>query len=455
MKRIAILLFCAAAAAGCAGKDYAMPPQPDMMLQEQIEEECAVDREWWKQYRDPGLDKCIALALERNIDLARSAITVNKALYRARQLGAELVPDFSASASAGSRKQLDSGISTRSYTASFGLSYEIDLWGKLRNAATAQEWEHRATEFDREAARLALLNSVANTWHGMAYTREAIALSKKTLASYQKISAIMREQYQAGKTSRLDADQAAQSVLAQRTSILSLEEQLAQQTQTLRDLLDLRPADKLPAEPPSLSSVPLPAVDLEVPVSALGLRPDLHAAESRIKGAFRSWNASRASLYPTVTIGGTLGASSSSQSSLFKTPFLNGLVTLNLPFLDWNRVQWDVRISRESFEDAKLAFRKALTAALNEVDRYHGDYVRARSQLEIAQAKHETDKRIEGFRRARYNEGAEDLKFWLEAINASHSSQMSALNAKYSAISAANALFEAQAARLSRKNAAR
>ncbi|MBR4423367.1 MAG: TolC family protein, partial [Mailhella sp.] len=177
--------------------------------------------------------------------------------------------------------------------------------------------------------------------------------------------------------------------------------------------------------------------------------------ESRIKGAFRSWNASRASLYPTVTIGGTLGASSNSQSSLFKTPFLNGLITLNLPFLDWNRVQWDVRISRESFEDAKLAFRKALTAALNEVDRYHGDYVRARSQLEIAQAKHETDKRIEGFRRARYNEGAEDLKFWLEAINASHSSQMSALNAKYSAISAANALFEAQAARLSRKNAAR
>ena len=103
MKRIAILLFCAAAAAGCAGKDYAMPQQPDMMLLEQIEEECTIDREWWKQYRDPGLDKCIALALERNIDLARSAITVNKALYRARQLGAELVPDFSASASAGSR----------------------------------------------------------------------------------------------------------------------------------------------------------------------------------------------------------------------------------------------------------------------------------------------------------------------------------------------------------------
>ncbi len=451
MKYIPILLLCAAAATGCSTKDYSMPPQADLMREDQIETEYAVDREWWKQYRDSGLERCITLALERNIDFARSAITVNRALYRARQLGSELVPSFTSSASASSRKQLDSGIATRSFNASFGLSYEIDLWGKLRSAATAQEWEYRATEFDREAARLALLNSVTNTWYGMAYTREAIRLSRETLKAYEKISAIMQEQYRVGKSGRLDADQAAQSVLSQRASVISLEGQLDQQTQTMRDLLDLRPGEDLPAVPPSLSSIPIPTVDLDVPVSALGLRPDLHAAEYRIMSAFRSWHATRASLYPTVTIGGTLGASSGSHSSLFKTPFLNGLITLNLPFLDWNRVQWDVRISKEAFEDAKLSFRKALTTALNEVDRYHSDFVHAREQFGLARAKHETDKRIESYRRTRYNEGADDLKYWLEAINTSHASQMSALNAKYSAISAANALFEAQAARLAKK----
>ena len=149
-----------------------------------------------------------------------------------------------------------------------------------------------------------------------------------------------------------------------------------------------------------------------------------------------------------LTIGGTIGASSDSQRSLFKAPFLNGLITLNLPFLDWNRVKWDVRISQASFEDAKLAFRKALTTALNEVSRHHADYQHAKEQLALLQAKHEADKRIESYRRTRYNEGADDLKYWLEAINTSHASQMSALNAKYSALASANALFEAQAARL-------
>ncbi|MBP3731204.1 MAG: TolC family protein [Mailhella sp.] len=451
MKQLPLFLLCTAIVTGCAGKDYSIPDQPELMTQQQIESAYSVNHEWWKQYRDDGLNRCISLALERNIDLARSAITVNKALYRARQIGAELVPSFSSSASTNSRKQLDSGDSTRSYSASFGLSYELDLWGKLRESASAQSWEYQATELDREAARLALINTATNTWYSMAYTREALGISRETLKAYEKISAIMREQYQAGKSDRLNAEQAEQSVLAQRASILSLEEQLDQQQQTMRDLLDLRPGESLPAVPPSLSSVPLPSVDLEVPVSALGLRPDLKAAEYRIMSAFRSWQASRASLYPTVTIGGTIGASSNSQSSLFKTPFLNGLISLNLPFLDWNRVKWDIRISQDSFEDAKLSFRKALTSALNEVDRYHRDFIHALSQLDLAQKKHETDKRIESYRRTRYYEGADDLRYWLEAINTSHNSQMSALNAKFNAISAANALFEAQAAQLTSK----
>ncbi len=451
MKQILPVVLFALVLSGCAGRDWQMPEQPDLETREQIEQAYTVDREWWKLYGDDGLDRCIALALERNIDLARSAITVNTALYKAHQIGADLVPSFSGSASMGSRKQLDTGNSTRSYSTSFGLSYEIDLWGKLRDSASAQEWEYHATEYDREAAKLALINSVANTWHNLAYTKEAIGLSKETLKAYEKISALEREAFRAGKKDRLNADQAEQSLLAQQNSIVALQTQLAQQEQTLRDLLDLRPGDALPRQAKTLSDTVIPSVDLDVPVSALGLRPDLKAAEYRIMGAFRSWSASRASLYPSVTIGGTLGSSSDSQRTLFKTSFLNGLVTLNLPFLDWNRVKWNVRISRESFEDAKLSFQKKLTGALNEVALYHREFTNALSQYELARKKHAADKRIEGYRRIRFSEGADDLKYLLDAINASHSSKMSALNAKYAAISAANALFEAQAGQLRRK----
>ena len=448
MKQLILALLSASLLCGCAGRDWQMQEQPDLMPRETVEQAYSVNPEWWELYEDDGLNRSVSLALERNIDLARSAIKVNTALYRANQLEAELVPSFSSSASMGSRKQLDSGNSSRSYSASFGLSYEIDLWGKLRDSASAQEWEMHATEQDREAARLALINSVANTWHNLAYTKEAIAISRETLKTYERLSAIEHEKYSAGKSDRLNADQAEQSLLAQKNSIVALQTQLAQQEQTLRDLLDLRPGDALPKQAKTLSEAKIPGVDLNVPVSALGLRPDLKAAEYRIMGAFRSWSASRAALYPSVTIGGTLGASSDSQRTLFRAPFLNGLVTLNLPFLDWNRVKWNVRISEASFEEAKLSFRKALTQALNEVARYDTEFTNALAQLDLAQKKHEADRRIENYRRIRFNEGADDLKDWLGAINASHASKMSALNAKYAAICAANAIFEAQAGQL-------
>ncbi len=446
------LLFCAASIlCGCAGRDWKMPEEPDLLDKEAVEQSYNVNRDWWKAYADSELDRCVALALERNADLARSAITVNTALYRANQINAELVPSFSGSAGMSSRKQLETGNSMRSYTSSFGLSYEIDLWGRLRDSASAQEWEYHATESDRDAARLALINSVANTWYSIAYTKEALEISRETLKAYEKISAIEHEKYRSGKTDRLNADQSEQSVIAQKNSIVSLQTQLAQQEQTLRDLLDLRPSDALPVQKKKLSDAAIPRVDLNIPVSALGLRPDLKAAEYRIKSAFRSWNASRESLYPSITIGGTLGSSSDSQRNLFRPSFLNGLITLNLPFLDWNRVKWNVRISEEAFEGAKIAFRKALTSALNEVALYHEEFKNALAQLELARKKHETDKRIEGYRRIRVDEGADDLKYLLDAINASQSSRMSALNAKYAVIRASNAIFEAQAAQLTEK----
>ena len=119
-----------------------------------------------------------------------------------------------------------------------------------------------------------------------------------------------------------------------------------------------------------LVAVKVPAVDLNVPVAALGARPDVQAAELRLQKAFSNYEASKKDLYPTLSIGGTLGASATSSADWFTSPFVSGLLSLKLPFLDWNRVKWNMRISEADFEDAKLAFEKSLATSLNEIDRY-------------------------------------------------------------------------------------
>ena len=388
------------------------------------------------------------MALERNIDLARSAITVNRALYQARQLGAELVPWFSGSGVAGSRTALDRGHATRSVDASFGLSYELDLWGRLRDAASAQSWEFHATEQDREATKLALVNSVVNTWYSMAYTSRALELSRQSLAYYEQLLTIMRNKFQAGQTDGLDPAQTEQSLLAQKTTVLTLEEQLREERQTLRDLLNLRPQEELNLPLPDLLAVNVPAVDLNVPIEALGARPDVNAASFRLLSAFRNQRAARADLFPTVSIGGTLGATATSASDLFSSSFLSGLVNFTLPFLDWNRVKWNVKIAEADYEDAKLAFTKSVTTALNEVSLYYSALGNAEQQFENIKKKYDADLRVEAYRKARYDQGADELKDWLEALKACNDSRLSVLERKYGVISASNAIWQAMGGRI-------
>ena len=442
-------LLCAALllVSGCATRDYQIPSQ-GILSESQIEENFRIDREWWKQYHDPSLDRLVATALERNIDLARSAVTVNKALYQARQFGADLVPTFSGSGSAGSRTALDTGTATRSFDASFGLAYELDLWGRLRDSTSAQVWEYHATTQDREATKLALINSVVNTWYSMAYTSRALELSRESLGYYERLLRIMQEKFRSGQTDGLDPAQTEQSLLAQKTTVLTLEEDLRTEKQTLRDLLNLRPDEELDLPLPDLLAVKVPPVDLNVPVAALGARPDVNAAEYRLLSSFRNESAARADLFPSLTIGGTLGASASSGSDLFRSSFINGLISLNLPFLDWNRVKWNVKIAEADFEDARLAYEKSVTGALNEVALYYSSLENAEQQFENIQKKYDADRRVEAYRKARYEQGADELKDWLEALKALNDSRLAVLERKYGIISASNAVWQAMGGRI-------
>ena len=445
----ALPLLCAALLllSGCAGRDYQIPDE-GILSESRMEERYRIDREWWTQYHDEALNRLVAAALERNIDLARSAVTVNRALYQARQIGANLVPSFSGSGEASSRTAMDSGDASRSYSASFGLSYELDLWGRLRDAASAQAWEYQATTMDRESAKLALVNTVVNTWYNLAYTTRALELSRESLNYYEKLLAIVQEQFLAGKTDGLDTAQTQQSLLSQRATVLSLENQLEEQRRTLRDLLNLRPDEPLELSLPDLLAVVVPEVDLNVPVSALGARPDVNAAGFRLLSAFRNQEAARGDLFPSLSIGGTLGLSAASATDFFASSFLSGLVNLSLPFLDWNRVKWNVKIAQADFEDAALAFRQSVTSALNEVALYYFSLGNSKQQFENIQKKYDADLRVEAYRKARYEQGADELKDYLEALKACNDSRLSVLERKYAVISSTNAVWQAMGGRI-------
>ncbi len=441
---------------GCAALDYdtAELTRGRLMTESEALTRWGVERDWWKGYGDAQLNALEQEALANNTDLAKSAISVNKALYQARRIGSDLVPAFTAGADAGRSKNLESGHSgDPSYGADMGLSYELDLWRRLRDETSAAEWALRATEQDLASARLTLTASVADAYFNWRYTREAVALTEQSLKNYERILAIAEARNKQGKTDGLEPLNARQSVLSARNSLMTYQTELKTIEQTLRDLLNRGPGKELGLSPASLLGVSSDGPDLNVPLAALSLRPDVRAAEFRLQSAFRSKEATEAALYPSITVGATLSASSDRVNTMFDVPFLGGTIKINLPFLQWNKLRWDIKTSEAEFEEAKLNLENAVNTALNEVDALYFSYRKAQEQMANMERKLEADTRAAVYREERWKNGAGELQDWLNALNTRNSSLLSLLKNKYDLISRENAIYRALGGRLTERPA--
>ena len=447
-RRLSALLLLGASIVLTACADYQTAAlKRDILPPEAIAARYSLDPAWWTGYRDKELDKLVSAALGRNVNLAQSAIAVNRALYQARLIGADLVPGFSADATASSDKNTQSGDASRNYKSQFAVSYEIDLWQRLRNAASAQEWEYKATQEDLEAARLALVNNVVDAYFDLRYLNQAIALTRANVERYTRLLSLTEDRYRFGKVAAVEPLLAEQALLSARNNLYDLETQQKTTEQTLRDLLDERPDTPLGVSGANLLEVAVLGVDLEVPVAALAARPDIRAAEARLQGAFKTVQADQASWFPSVTIGSTLSASSTRADRFFDVPFLGGTVQVSFPFLQWNTLRWQLKISEADFESARLGFTGAVTTALNEVDAAHYSWSKSLQILDNLIAKNSRDLAICAYYQNRYELGAGELKDYLDAQNTADSSMLSALSAKYQTIRLENMVYKAMGGR--------
>ena len=447
MRLIPCTLLCLIIA-GCATQTTTIPDM-GVIPQQTIVAGYKIDSEWWKTYHDENLNKLVAVALENNIDLKKSAITVNKALYEANLLGQNLVPEFSGSLGASVSNNMKAGQTSHNYTSELGVSYEIDLWRKLSSAASAQEWEYKATQQDMETTRRALINNVVDSYFHLVYLNQAIRVTEQNIGFYTQLLQIINNKFTSGKVDALEPLTAEKSLLASRNSLMTLENNRKTVEQTLRNLLNLRPGDKLDIKTADILMTPATNVDLNVPISALGLRPDVKAAEYRIQSAFLDWESVKASVYPSVTIGSTLSTASNKSSSMFNVPFLGGTVNINLPFLQWNKIKWNIKISEADFENARLNLTSSVNTALNEVDTYYYSYEKSVSLLDNLSRRYDNDAKISVYNRMRYEAGATELKDWLDAKTSENSSMLSLLEGKYNTITYENAIYKSLGAKLS------
>lgn len=429
MKKISIIL-AAFLLGGCAvtqiNENY-----EQILLKEDASADIKINREWWTGYDEARLNELIGLALKNNIDLAKSAVAVNKALAQAGVLQADLVPSFNANLGAQTGKNIKTGGSwSESYKSGISLSYEIDLWRKLANSADAAMWEANATKYDLEAARLALINSVTDAYFESKYQKESINLYEKTLKNYEELESIVKAKFELGKEEELSLKQIKSSVISAKNRILNASKSLDAAEKTLRNLLNVRPEFELNLSG-NLSDIQPQGVNLNVPLYVIGARPDLQAAISRIKEALLGVKVSQKNFYPSITVGAGLSGSGDSASEGLKLNFLSGNIAINLPFLNYSKLKSKLKISELEFETMKLNYAQTLTTALNEIDAGYKNLQKDEAVLLNLNENLRNLSSISDIYKLKYDYGKTELKNYLEAQNSLLEGRASLLAQKY------------------------
>ena len=452
MKKLTLANAMATALSGCAniGDSY-KASQQDYQNYAEITKQFNVKENWWALYNDAQLNRLVEQALVNNKDLAKASVAVNRALYNANLAGANLIPAFSGSTQSSASKNVKTGgNSTVSHQGALNVSYTLDLWQRLADTADAAEWTHKATTEDLESTKLSLINSVVTTYYQIAYLNDAISTTEETIKYYNDISSIMQRRLSQGVADSASVDQAQQAVLTARNNLINYQTQRKTAEQTLRNLLNLKPEEALNINFPHILNVKNVGVNLNVPVSVIANRPDVKGYQYRLSSAFKNAKATEKGWFPEVTLGGSLTSSGTKVDNALHNPVGAGVLGISLPFLNWNTVKWNVKISEADYETARLNYEQSITKALNDVDTNYFAYTQAQSAFANLQKTHSYNQRITKYYRDRYNAGVSELREWLTAANTHKSSQLSILNAKYNIIQAENAVYSSMAGYYSR-----
>jgi multidrug efflux system outer membrane protein len=407
----------AALTAGCALTEPVVRPEQALPAQwaepaRAAEPATPLHDTWWQDFGSARLDAFVTEALATTPDLRIQAERVVQAELALRQAGASLLPSLDVSGGSSARN-VDSNESS-STGIDLGASYEIDLWGRIAAGVDASRAGLMATRFDYDAARLSISASVATTWFQVLALQERLDIARRNLATAERVLRVVQARYDNGAASALDLSQQRTTVLNQRKAIEPLEVQLRQTRSALAILLGRNPqAGPTPDGAGGierLGALQVPAVGAGLPSELLLRRPDLAASEARLAAAAANIAAARAALLPGISLSAGAGVGSAALLALADTTrTLSISASVLQKIFDGGRLRADVDIQRSRQRELVESHRRAILAALKEVEDALANGVRDTNQEAAEREILAEAERSLRLAELRYREGADGL----------------------------------------------
>ncbi|MBY7875774.1 efflux transporter outer membrane subunit [Vibrio fluvialis] len=427
------IALCVLLATGCVARSE-LPEQdvtvPEQWQTGQTQSETQAISQWWTSFGDPQLNQWVEKVLATNSDLAIATLTLKQARLEAGLATSDTYPDVSASVSGERSKPLDGGESSKSYQASLSVSYELDLWGKLSAAKDAAMWTALATQQEREATAQSLVATTAQLYWQIGYLNQRVELSNNDIKDAKETLALTQSQYRHGSVTRVNVLEAERTLAGLEATHRDYLQQRTEAVNAFAILFDQPPQD-LATSIPALPDYAVPTIEAGVPADVLNRRPDVKQSLFELKSVLATKDNTDTNYFPSLTLTGALGGSSTELRKLLSDPIGTLGADLTLPFLNWNEMQLNRDIAQVKYESAIISYRKTLYAALQDVDNALSAKENYEFQAEKLQKQYDSAAEVARIYKSQYEYGAIDITTLLDAQENERSAKASLLENRY------------------------
>jgi multidrug efflux system outer membrane protein len=373
---MAVAAFATIAISACTmGPDYERPQttMPEAFGQKIDDGVSIANMNWWELFGDEQLNALVRLALEQNRDMAIAISRIEEARAALGFVRSDQYPQFEVSAGASRSNSIPgTGVIlpiSNNFVLAGNLSYELDLWGKLRRSTESARAELLATVEASNSVRITLIADVASAYLLLLDLDARVAIAERTLVTRNESLGIIQARFDRGTVALIDVNQAQIEMYDAQAELASLQREDVQIENLLNVLLGQNPSDILRDRTDIFDLEPL-KVPAGLPSELLERRPDIRTAEQQLAAQTAKIGVAEAIRFPSLSLTGTLGLASSELSGFFsgdnKTWGLSaGLLA---PVFDAGRNKRRVEVEIARTEQALLTYEQTVIQALSEVE---------------------------------------------------------------------------------------
>jgi multidrug efflux system outer membrane protein len=375
-------LLAAGLLASCAvGPDYKQPTvdtPPDWRWQKADPQDTKPKGDWWTMYHDEKLDALEKQALENNQNLKAAVARLGEARAKARVAAADFYPQISTNPSVQRQRTSANAplpfpievpsVTQNSFSVPFDLSYEIDLWGRVRRSFESAQAQAQATVADYQNTLLSLTADVANNYYALRQLDRELEILRQDKALWDEATDLQEKRMKAGLSSQLEVSRSKNERSIAVGDLAQVSERRAELEASIAVLCG-KPASAFHIEEQPLKGTP-PEIPVGLPSTLLERRPDVAIAERTMASRNAQIGVAYAAFFPTVSLTGQAGVLSAQASDLFtwESHVWSFGPTVSLPLFSGGRNSANLKDARAAYEESVALYRQQVLVAFSDVE---------------------------------------------------------------------------------------